>query len=74
MKEKKAIIADNPFSRNIGKILKYQDGATENDLRNEAKKISDKIKNKFPGKSIGFEIIVQWALAKESPRRDSCCR
>jgi hypothetical protein len=65
MKGKKAIIADNPFSRNVAKILKYKEDGTENELRTEARRIAEKIKNESPDKTIGFEIMVQWTLASD---------
>jgi hypothetical protein len=65
MKEKKAVIARNPLSQNIAKILKFKEGMLESELRREARIISEKIKEKFPGKSINFETIVSWTLADE---------
>jgi hypothetical protein len=70
MKEKTAVIANNPLSKNIARILKYEPGMMESELRREAGKISDKIKEKYPKKSLNFETIMTWILAdKERPER-----
>jgi len=62
MKDNKAIIAKNPLSENIAKILNYKEGMLESELRKEAKIISDKIKDRFK-KSVSPETITSWTLA-----------
>ena len=69
MKDNKAIIAKNPLSENIAKILDYKEGMLESELRKKARIISDKIKDKF-GKTVNFETIVSWVLSSsEDPVR-----
>ena len=73
MRKKIAVIAKNPLSQNIAKILGYRPGVTESVLRKAGQEICEKIRKQSDGKNkLDVETIMNWMLPdKKDPEKTS---